>query len=108
MLTKKLLFCTLSGAFLGIFCIIGAQVRSGFERDFIYLFAFWYNRVLMGFAIGLAPGLPDIKYSLIRGAAIGAVVSFAFFASTGFDDIIGFIAGIVYGVIIGIVDNKVR
>ena len=35
-----------------------------------------------------------------RGAFLGLLVSFAFYSSTGFRDVIGFIAGIVYGVII--------
>jgi hypothetical protein len=38
--------------------------------------------------------------ALGRGALLGLLVSFAFYSSTGFEDIVGFIAGIVYGVII--------
>ena len=89
-----------AGAILGVFCIIGASIRSGFTQESGYLFAFWYNKVIMGMAIGLAVQLKDVRKVLVRGAAIGAAVSFAFFSSTGFSDLIGFFAGVVYGVII--------
>jgi len=100
MITKRLLACLLAGALLGVLCIIGAQLRSGFEKEAVYLFAFWYNRVIMGLAIGLAPGSPDLGKVLVRGAVIGIVVSFAFFVSTGLEDIIGLLVGVVYGIII--------
>jgi hypothetical protein len=38
--------------------------------------------------------------AIARGAILGLLVSFAFYSSTGFADIIGLIAGIIYGVII--------
>jgi hypothetical protein len=41
-----------------------------------------------------------------RGALLGLLVSFAFYSSTGFEDVIGFIAGIVYGIIIEFVALK--
>ena len=90
----------IAGAILGVVCIVGASIRSGFGYDFVFLFAFWYNRLLMGFVIGLLdsnPGLPKVLY---RGALIGLLVSFAFYSSIGFGDPVGFIAGIIYGVII--------
>lgn len=100
MIKRRLVLGVISGAVLGIFCIIGASVRSGFTQEVFYLFAFWYNRVVLGMAIGLANATKNLKYALIRGAIIGGVVSFAFFSSTNFSDIVGFLAGIVYGVII--------
>lgn len=54
----------------------------------------------MGIVIGLLDerlGMPKLLY---RGAAIGLLVSFAFYSSIGFGDPVGFIAGIIYGVII--------
>jgi len=56
MLTKRLKICIATGAILGVFCIVGALVRSGFQRDAIFLFALWYNRLIMGLMIGLAGG----------------------------------------------------
>ena len=43
MLTKRMKICIASGAVLGVFCIIGASLRSGFQRDANFLFALWYN-----------------------------------------------------------------
>lgn len=97
---KRLIIGLIMGALLGVICIVGAQLRSGFEREFVYLIAFWYNRLLIGFVIGIASSSSNIKVILIRGALIGFLVSFAFYSATGFDDVVGFIAGIIYGVII--------
>ena len=100
MLTRRLVTCTITGAILGFVCIIGAQVRSGFEQEALYLTASWYNRLIMGLMIGLAMKTLDFRKILLRGALLGFIVSFAFFVSTGMNDIIGLLAGIVYGVII--------
>ena len=68
--------------------------------DAVYLFSFWFNRLLMGIVIGLAWSKLNTMQALARGAVLGLLVSFAFYSSTGFADLIGFIAGIAYGVII--------
>ena len=106
--TKRLLLGISAGAILGIFCIIGASVRSGFTHEADYLFAFWYNRVIIGMAIGLASQLNDLRKVILRGAIIGTAVSFAFLSSTGFGDFVGFFAGLVYGVIIDFVLFKTK
>ena len=106
MFTRRMLICIITGAILGVVCIIGAQVRSGFERDAVYLFSFWFNRLLMGIVIGLAWSKLNTMKAIARGAILGLLVSFAFYSSTGFADIIGFIAGILYGVIIEYVALK--
>ena len=100
MFTKRMLVCIITGALLGVICIIGAQLRSGFERDAVFLFSFWFNRLLLGIVIGLAWDKLNTLQAIGRGAILGLLVSFAFYSSTGFEDAIGFIAGIVYGVII--------
>ena len=100
MFTRRMLIRVITGALLGVVCIIGAQLRSGFERDAVYLFAFWFNRLLMGIVIGLAWSKLSTMQAIARGAILGFLVSFAFYSSTGFADLIGLIAGIVYGVII--------
>jgi hypothetical protein len=43
--------------------------------------------------------LPRSK-AMARGAFLGFMVSFAFYLSTGFTDVVSFLAGILYGVII--------
>jgi hypothetical protein len=100
MFTRRMLVCIITGALLGVVCIVGAQIRSGFSNDALYLFSFWFNRLLLGVVIGLAGGKLNTLQSIGRGAFLGLLVSFAFFSSTGFKDILGFLAGIVYGVII--------
>jgi hypothetical protein len=100
MLTKRMKISIVAGALLGVVCIVGAQLRSGFEKEALYLFAFWYNRLLMGVVIGLAKETHELKQALGRGAILGLLVSFAFYSSTGFEDAVGFAAGIAYGVII--------
>lgn len=100
MFTRRMLICISAGALLGVVCIVGAQLRSGFEREAVYLFSFWFNRLLMGIVIGLAWSKLSTMQAIARGAVLGFLVSFAFYSSTGFADLIGLIAGIAYGVII--------
>jgi hypothetical protein len=100
MKVKRLVISVILGALLGVVCIIGAQVRSGFTNGPVFLFALFYNRIVMGVFFGLLERPQTLKTALIRGATIGLVVSFAFFATTGFDDVMSFVAGIVYGLII--------
>ncbi len=108
MLGQRLIVSIAAGAILGVFCIVGASIRSGFEQEAFYLFAFWYNRLLMGLVIGLAGDKLGMPQVLLRGALLGAIVSFAFYSATGFGDFVGFLAGIVYGVIIEYVAFKYR
>jgi hypothetical protein len=106
--SKRLLIGLIMGALLGIVCIVGAQIRSGGDNETLYLFAFWYNRLLMGGVIGLI-GFPlAFKYKLLRGAIIGIAVSFMFYVATSFSDHIGFVVGAVYGIIIEAVLNKFK
>ena len=106
MLTQRMKVSLIAGAILGVVCIVGASIRSDFGLGATYLFAFWYNRLLMGFVVGLFGGKIEMPKVLYRGAGIGLIVSFAFYSSTGFNDPVGFIAGIIYGVIIESVAYK--
>ena len=100
MFTKRMWICLASGAILGVVCIVGALIRSGFESNAYYLFSLWYNRLLMGLLIGAAWKNLSLPKTIGRGAIFGLIVSFAFYSSTGFGDIVSFLAGIVYGIII--------
>lgn len=106
MITKRMWVCIVSGAILGVICIVGALVRSGFTSDAIFLFSLWYNRLLMGLVIGAAWKTMSLPKVLGRGAILGLIVSFAFYSSTGFNDVVSFLAGIVYGIIIEFVAFK--
>ena len=106
MFTKRMWICLASGAILGVICIIGALVRSGFKSDAILLFSLWYNRLLMGLLIGAAWKNLSLPKVLGRGAILGFIVSFAFYSSTGFNDLVSFLAGVIYGIIIEYVAFK--
>ena len=102
-MNKRLAISMVSGAVLGIFCIIGGSVRLGWQGNQLLLFALWYNRVVMGILIGLAGNLVFIKGDwnwMLRGASLGLVVSAAYFLTSGAIDWVSLFAGVVYGVII--------
>lgn len=92
------------GGLLGIICIVGVGIRTGeLAGRALFLFAMWYNRVIMGLMIGLAGGwyLIDGPWNrYLRGVLLGFLVSLAIFLSTGLQDVPAFLAGIVYGPII--------
>lgn len=101
--TRRILIATITGALLGVFCIVGVGYRLGFEGNWTFLLATWYNRVLMGFLIGAASDFEVIsskKNKYVRGLIFGTLVTSALFLSTQFRDLPSFFAGIVYGVII--------
>ncbi|MDW5299144.1 MAG: hypothetical protein SA378_03255 [Sedimentibacter sp.] len=100
LITKRMKVSIAVGVILGVFCIIGASVRSGFQSDAYWLFSLWYNRLLMGLVIGLSWGNISLPKAIGRGAILGLIVSFAFYSSTGFIDVVSFLAGVVYGMII--------
>lgn len=106
MLSKRMKICLITGALLGVICIVGASVRSGFQSEPYYLFSLWYNRVILGLVIGLSGRSLNLSGSVVRGAALGLVVSFAFYSSIGFTDTVSFLAGVLYGMIIEYVAFK--
>ncbi len=107
---NRLFLATILGVILGIFCIIGIGFRLGFEGNGLFLFSAWYNRVIMGIIIGLAGGIVLIKKpttnSLIRGACLGFIVSLSWYVASEARDVLGFIAGIIYGVVIDFITTK--
>ncbi len=99
-MTKRLKLALIGGAVLGVVCVVGAYLRSGSSASPAFIFALWYNRVIIGLAIGAPWKTTSKNQALLRGALLGLMVSFAFYSATGFKDPISFIAGIVYGVIL--------
>ncbi|WP_028829281.1 hypothetical protein [Proteocatella sphenisci] len=90
----------IGGALLGLVCVAGAYVRSGFTASPVFVFSLWYNRVIIGLAVGAPWEITTRNKSLLRGALLGLAVSFAFYSSTGFQDPVSFVAGILYGLIL--------
>jgi hypothetical protein len=106
---KRLITSVLLGAFLGIFCIIGVGMRVGYSGNWLFLIAMWYNRVVMGFVIGIMKDFKVAKGSwneVIRGALVGIIISSTIFVSSEFRDIPAFFAGVVYGIIIDTIASK--
>jgi len=99
-MNNRYLVALVTGAVLGIFCVIGAQLRYPNTVELSYVFSFWFNRLLMGAFFGLLPKASNHKVRIVRGLGLGLFVSFAFYSSTNYFDIVGFLAGGVYGVII--------
>ena len=99
-MNKRLKEALIGGALLGVVCVVGAYLRSGGEASPIFVFSLWYNRVIIGLAVGAPWQETSRTKAILRGAVIGLAVSFAFFATSGFQDPVSFAAGIVYGVLI--------
>jgi len=45
MISRRMKVSIIMGIILGIFCIIGASIRSSLQSDTVYLFSLWYNRL---------------------------------------------------------------
>lgn len=99
-MNKRMKTALIGGALLGLVCVLGAYVRSGFTASPGFIISLWYNRVLLGLVVGAPWKDAGRNRALLRGAVLGLLVSFAFYSSTGFQDPISFVMGIAYGVIL--------
>jgi uncharacterized membrane protein len=99
-MSRRMKEALIGSALLGIICVVGAYLRSGSTTSPIIVFSLWYNRIIIGLAVGAPWKASNRSKTLLRGAILGLLVSFAFYSSTGFQDHISFVAGIVYGVIL--------
>ena len=99
-MNKRMKKALIGGALLGIVCVVGAYVRSGFTASPVFVFSLWYNRLVIGLAVGAPWKAADKRSAIARGAVLGLLVSFAFYSSTGFQDHVSFAAGIVYGALL--------
>ncbi|NLC12994.1 MAG: hypothetical protein GX768_02975 [Chloroflexi bacterium] len=100
LMTKRLKWALIGGAVLGIICVVGAYLRSGGTASQTFIFALWFNRVIIGLVVGAPWDTTSRSKNMLRGALLGFLVSFAFYSSTNFQDPISFVAGVVYGVIL--------
>jgi len=99
-MTRRMKEALIGGALLGIICVVGAYIRSGSSASPLFVFSLWYNRVIIGLAVGAPWNETSRSKALLRGAILGLLVSFAFYSSTDFQDPISFVAGVVYGAIL--------
>ena len=110
---RRIVIATVTGALLGVLCIIGvgARILGGYIPNIIFLIGMWYNRVIMGLLIGFAGDVSlftsasekRMVYAALRGLIFGVLVSSAIFLSTEFRDIPSLFAGFAYGPIIDLV-----
>lgn len=110
---RRITIATITGAMLGVLCIIGvgSRIPGGYLPNIVFLIGMWYNRVIMGILIGFVGDLELVKSSseknlgnaVIRGLLFGIAVSLAIFLSTEFRDIPSLFAGFAYGPIIDLV-----
>ncbi len=110
---KRFWISTLTGAVLGVICIIGVGQRTPgtYLENIVYLLGIWGMRVILGMLIGLAEGITIIKgeqwqkwlNASIRGTIFGLITSAAVLLMDYQLSFMTFGAGIVYGLIIDIV-----
>jgi phage shock protein PspC (stress-responsive transcriptional regulator) len=106
---RRMVISIFTGAILGIICVIGLSIRIGFVENELFILATWVNRIIMGLVIGLAPYYKinnNTKNIILRGAFFGFMIGGSFFIATDFKDTPGFIAGIMYGIIIDFIATK--
>jgi hypothetical protein len=110
---RRVGICVGFGALLGVLCIVGVGSRlfaGNYLGNILYLLGMWYNRVIMGLLIGLADGVSivdrqnkkSLANAVVRGLLLGAAVSGAIFLSDAYQDLMSFLAGLAYGVIIDV------
>jgi len=106
---KRLIISLLVGALSELFCIFWTYLEmSGFATTIQYLLTIFYNRLLIGFVVGISESFKifnkDSQNSISRGALIGAVVSVGLYIQIGS---FGFIPpGIVFGAIADFLATK--
>ena len=114
---KRLGISTVTGAILGVFCILGAMQRIGetFSENLPYLMGIWAMRVILGIVIGLAGSIVIFKgekwqpwvNAVIRGILFASILSVAILLIDPFRDYATFAAGIAYGPIIDLITTFV-
>ena len=110
---KRLIISTVTGALLGIVCIIGVGLRieGGHLGNIVYLLGIWMSRLVLGVTIGfveeftIVPGLDWKKWMnvSIRGIFFGLLFSTTVLLLDPHFSYTTFGAGIAYGLIIDLV-----
>jgi H+/Cl- antiporter ClcA len=108
---KRVLIATIVGALCGVFCAYGtSQIKDpSFPVTAGVLASVFYNRLLIGFFVGLADNIK--LHSVIRGALIGAIISLAMSIIPIIDGqamggITLLIAGIIYGILADVIATR--
>ncbi len=110
---KRLIISTVTGALLGIVCIIGVGLRieGGYLKNIVYLLGIWMSRLALGVTIGfvgeftIIPGIGWKRWTnvSIRGIFFGLLFSVTVLLLDPHFSYITFTAGIAYGLITDVV-----
>ncbi len=110
---KRLIISTVTGALLGIICIIGVGLRieGGYLENIVYLLGIWMSRLVLGVTIGfvgeftIIPGIGWKKWmnTSIRGIFFGLLFSTTVLLLDPHFSYTTFAAGIAYGLITDLV-----
>ena len=110
---KRLIISTVTGALLGIVCIIGVGLRieGGYLGNIVYLLGIWMSRLVLGVTIGfveefiIVPGIGWKKWMnvSIRGIFFGLLFSTTVLLIDPHFNYTTFGAGIAYGLITDLV-----
>ena len=110
--SKRMIITLTLGALAGVTCAIGTLIGNNpiFQISLMYLIYLWYNRLMLGFVIGIADNVRiinhDLGNSIIRGALIGAILSIILVIIPGLAAYSFILAGVVFGIIIDLVATK--
>lgn len=110
-MTKRMKISVLTSIILGLFCVIGANVRFNGELAGYMVGALFLNRIILGILMGVNWDIEGKVKTYIHTLFIGIIVSLQYYMFTNFTDHVSFIAGIVYAFIIyfiikNLVSNK--
>ena len=110
---KRLIISTVTGALLGIVCIIGVGLRieGGYLENIVYLLGIWMSRLVLGVLIGFVEDftiLPSMGWKKwvnagIRGIFFGLLLSVTVLLLDPYYSYTTFAAGIAYGLITDLV-----
>ena len=102
---KRIIIATAIGLLCGIFCASGAAWKYPGQFEMLILASIVYNRVLLGFVIGIADHIK--AHPILRGSILGAIVSIAIGIPSGLSGGLTLVAfGIVYGTIADFVATR--
>ena len=74
-MTRRMKVALIGGALLGLVCVIGAFIRSGFTASWFFVFALWYNRVIIGLVVGAQWSDATFGKVLMRGGIMDVMSS---------------------------------
>ena len=111
---KRLIISTITGALLGIICVVGLGIRifgGDYLGNIVYLLGIWLSRLVLGVMIGFVGEftiIPGNKWKKwinvsVRGIFFGLLISTTVLLIDPYFNYTTFAMGIVYGLIIDLV-----